>query len=525
MIIKHLFTLLTASLLTSNAFAQLPFSKDARSKRDFDHQRENAIENGFDIVPFPGEHPENVKRSVGVPGAQGVTNWGYTLLLPDDLLADIKEKCKNKVTVKVMDSGDPDHPYLNTGKLTASNYTADPTAADGNGHGTHVAGIIAAREFGILSALVDLDIVRWKSVKVLNTAGSGDFNWVANGIKAEDMDNKTRINAGEFVVFNGSFGGGTGKIPAVEDALKASTNLGVVYFFAAGNTGGTGVIYPANSEYGIACAALNQNLTRANFSTMGPEVIVGEPGVGIKSTYLKGTFADLSGTSMATPFLTSLGAIAISRWGKPLADYQTMRKYLIWIASDLPPAGKDDQTGYGIAYIRAILDKNPADMSNTPPPPPGPPAPPARAERILTYQFAKPKTIYWNILSAEKSDKANTAFRVTKKQLADASVDGLKPVTISAVKISVKSTTDATIEYDRLLNNFDWFFNNRGFGLTAGSDYADVVYWTGYFFEMMLETQRPDKQKVDVLEISGSNETGKPVVWSFENLRHFPQLK
>jgi hypothetical protein len=114
---------------------------------------------------------------------------------------------------------------------------------------------------------------------------------------------------------------------------------------------------------------------------------------------------------------------------------------------------------------------------------------------------------------------------VTKKQLADASVDGLKPVTISAVKISVKSTTDATIEYDRLLNNFDWFFNNRGFGLTAGSDYADVVYWTGYFFEMMLETQRPDKQKVDVLEISGSNETGKPVVWSFENLRHFPQLK
>lgn len=74
MIKKHFFPLLTALLLGSNAFSQLPFSKDARAKRDFDHQRENTIENGFDIVPFPGEHPENVKRSAGIPGAQGVNH-------------------------------------------------------------------------------------------------------------------------------------------------------------------------------------------------------------------------------------------------------------------------------------------------------------------------------------------------------------------------------------------------------------------------------------------------------------------
>ena len=198
----------------------------------------------------------------------------------------------------------------------------------------------------------------------------------------------------------------------------------------------------------------------------------------------------------------------------------------MWIASDLPPVGKDDQTGYGIAYLRAVLDKNPKDIPGTPPPPPpGDPVPPVRAERTLAYRFDKPKTVYWNIIGAQKSSDMPKPFRVTKKQLADASAAGLRPLTVSSLKVSVKSTTDSDFEFDRLAANFDWFFTNRGFGLMPGSDYADVMGWVGFFFEMLLETQRPDKQKVDVLEISGTDEKGRPITWNFENLKHFPQTK
>jgi hypothetical protein len=527
MIKKYLFSVTLALMIISNAFAQLPFSKDARSKRDFEKKREVSIENGFDIVPFPGEHAENIQRSV--PGAQAFTNWGKELLLPSDLVERVKKECKFKVVVKVFDSGDSEHPFLKKGRLPAANYTTEQNAVDVAGHGTHVAGIIAAQDFGLVRPLIDFGLLSWKAVRVLNNNGSGDFQWVSSAITAEDIDNKTILKNGGFVICNGSFGGQSSKIPAVEDALKVSTGLGVVYFFAAGNTGSSGVIYPASSPYSIACAALDKNLDKANFSTTGPEVLVGEPGVDIKSTYLGNNFANLSGTSMATPFLTSVSAIALSKWGAVLANYQTMGKYLAWVAADILPAGKDDKTGYGISYVRAVLDKNPADIGAVTPPPPPPPVDPGpivREERTLLYYFPDPQaTIYYNFLpsSTEAVEKGiPKLFRATKVMQAETDLASIK---ITGVKVAVKSTTSADIEFDRLDKNLKWFFPGRGFGMKAGSDYADVIGWSAYFLEYYLETQRPDKQKVDVLEISGTNMKGKPVVFTYNELKHYPQLK
>ena len=101
----------------------------------------------------------------------------------------------------------------------------------------------------------------------------------------------------------------------------------------------------------------------------------------------------------------------------------------------------------------------------------------------------------------------------------------LTPIKITGVKVSVKSTTSADVEFDRLDKNLKWFFPGRGFGMKAGSDYADVIGWSAYFFEYYLETQRSDKQKVDVLEISGTDVNGKPVVFTYNELKHYPQLK
>lgn len=316
------------------------------------------------------------------------TNWGKDVLSPADLQTRILNECTKKVVVKITDTaGKLTHPDLQEGQRPGSSYTGEPLPDDGNGHGTHCAGIIAGKDIGLAYGLVKKGLLTFEADKVLTDAGGGSFTWVSQCYAAERADDIALRAQGTAVIYSGSFGGGTSIIPAVEAELQKSIAAGAYFIFAAGNTGGP-VNYPAMSPLAIATASLDQSIVASSYSSRGPEVLAGMPGRNINSTYKDGTYAVLSGTSMATPFLSAAAAIALSKWGIALLPTQeALRAYLSKIATDIPPPGKDDATGFGIAYIRSILDTQPGGTPPPPPPPPVEPAPSIQVQTTVTDGF------------------------------------------------------------------------------------------------------------------------------------------
>lgn len=350
------------------------------SLREFSQRYEQLKAEGYDIIL---DDLSSVPTAVSIPTVSAQTNWGEQTLLPSDIRARILNECKYKVVVKITDTGGAlSHPDLQQGQIPGKSYTGEALLEDGNGHATHVAGIIAGRDLGLAYELVKKGLLTFKPVKFLSDGGGGSFAWTANGYASERAEDVAYKAAGTSVIYSGSFGGGTAIIPAVETELQKSVQAGAYFIFAAGNTGGP-VNYPAMSPLVIACGSLDQSLIVSNYSSRGPEVANAMPGRNINSTYKDGTYAVLSGTSMATPFLSAAAAIALSKWGIALLPTQeALRAYLSKIATDIPPAGRDDAAGWGVVFIRAILDTQP--VGTPPPPPPPPPVDPAPSIQVQT---------------------------------------------------------------------------------------------------------------------------------------------
>lgn len=473
---------------------------------------------------FPGEEvPEKIlsKRTV----AAGPNNWGEDLLLPDALLVRVKTECVFPVVIKVFDTAENyNHNDLADAKQTGTNY-CNPKGSnvDVQGHSTHCAGIIASKYLGVTRPLVEKGLLKVKPVKVLGDTGSGSFAWIDAAIKGEDVENKALLQSGTFVVGSMSLGGGTGKLVGTEAALKASKELGVIYCVAAGNTGQLGVNYPGNSEHVMAVGSITQSLVRSSFSTFGPEVWAGMPGSSINSTYLNQTYATMSGTSMATPFQSAACAIALSKWGTPLANLAKMKQYMAWVASDIPPVGKDNETGYGYELIKNILDKNPKDMGITPPPPnppqdtvPVPPNPPTHAVRNLHFTLDGSYQIVWGINGQSEGIKKS---KVAKQfEISNFEAQGFETLIITHLEIRVNQTKNFAADDYMLVNKYvSDFFVRRGLGLAPGSDYADATFWSAYFLDLILKSQ--NKYDIDVIRIEAKDAKGNTVTFEGEALK------
>lgn len=208
------------------------------------------------------------------------------------------------VDIAILDTGvDDTHPDL-TGKVIArANFTTDPDA-DGDGHGTHVAGIASALTNNNLGIAGLGFKARLMSVKVLDNTGSGYYSWISNGIIwASD-------NGAE--VINLSLGGSSSS-STLANAIQYAWNKGVIISAAAGNRGNSLPTYPAYYSQAIAVAATDSNDKKANFSSYGSWVDVASPGVSIISTVLGNGYESWSGTSMSTPFVSSLAALVKSQ--------------------------------------------------------------------------------------------------------------------------------------------------------------------------------------------------------------------
>lgn len=172
---------------------------------------------------------------------------------------------------------------------------------DDNGHGSHVAGIVAAidNDIGVIGAGPAADLY---AIKVLSASGSGYLSDVIEGIQWAIANGMQVINMSL---------GTSADIQSFHDAVIAAKNAGIVVVAAAGNSGGS-VIFPAAYPEAIAVSATDKNNVLASFSSRGPEVDLSAPGVSIYSTY-KGTgYATLSGTSMAAPHVAGSAALVLN---------------------------------------------------------------------------------------------------------------------------------------------------------------------------------------------------------------------
>jgi thermitase len=213
-------------------------------------------------------------------------------------------------TIGILDTGvDRGHPDLASQLDTAgaaecvdeSETCSAGAALDDMGHGTHTTGIAAAATnngFGVAGTAFSSRVM---PVKVLGAAGSGSYAAVTNGILWAAQHGGRVISLSLGGIFYSK---------TLCDAVRIATeSYGALVVASAGNEGSPYLLYPAGCPGAVAVAATNASDHLAPWSNFGSGVFVSAPGVSIYSTYPPGSFATLSGTSMAAPAVAGLAAL------------------------------------------------------------------------------------------------------------------------------------------------------------------------------------------------------------------------
>jgi subtilisin family serine protease len=205
------------------------------------------------------------------------------------------------VRVAVIDTGmDYKHPDLAANYGGGYNAVSTSTLPmDDHGHGTHVSGTIGAvRDAkGVVGVAPKVTLY---AVKVLDAGGSGTYSNIVDGIQWS-VDNKMQV-------INMSLGGGSGT-DSLKKVMEIADQAGVTIVCAAGNDSGP-VNFPAKYPQAIAVSASDSADRIASFSSRGPEIAFIAPGVNIYSSYKGGAYKTMSGTSMASPHVAGLAALA-----------------------------------------------------------------------------------------------------------------------------------------------------------------------------------------------------------------------
>jgi subtilisin family serine protease len=240
------------------------------------------------------------------------------------------------------------------------------------GHGTHVAGTVAAVKdgFGVVGVAPGVQII---ALRILDDNGVGSesrvieaLQWISD-YNAAHPDDPIRIT-------NNSYGTGSYS-SQLNAAFDASAKTGVLHIAAAGNSGnsagsGDNVIYPAKYASVVAVAAVDNNNLRASWSSTGADVEISAPGVSVLSTWNDSTsyldpqpfcfsgynsyfYKEGSGTSMASPHVAGVAALLMaSNAAYTAAD---VRQRMNSTALDLGTSGKDTKYGYGLVDAAAAL--------------------------------------------------------------------------------------------------------------------------------------------------------------------------
>ena len=314
--------------------------------------------------------------------------WGLDRIDQKPSLAAYAEKDRyhysklgTNVSAYVIDSGvNTNHQEFTGGRATAA-FDAFRTTSDArwgqdcNGHGTHVAGILGGRTFGVAK---DVKIV---SVRVLDCNGSGSVSNVVAGINY--VTGVKRANPAKLMVANMSLGGLANS--ALDQAVRDSIASGVTYSIAAGNGNFLGMaqdacnVSPARVATALTVGATDSTDKKTSWSNYGSCVDVYAPGNGIVSSYGATTdpaaWRSLSGTSMAAPAVAGVAALLLN------VDAGASAGQVSQAVANLATTGAvTNQAGAKLLFspwsdgdLAIAADKLNDAVSAPPPPPPPPP--------------------------------------------------------------------------------------------------------------------------------------------------------
>lgn len=250
------------------------------------------------------------------------------------------------IRIAILDTGiDKEHEDLSKNFKGGYNFVDNnEDITDLNGHGSHVAGIIAAEDndIGVVGVAPDAHIY---SVKVLDFAATGSTSDMVSGVEWAVENNMQIINL--------SLGSNTDSISFRRSVEKVYNN-GILIVAAAGNNGnmmgnGDSMDYPAKYNNVVSVGATDVNDNRAKFSSTGPSLEISAPGVDIPSTLPRNRYGTLSGTSMSSPHVSGVAALVMK--ANPGMTNTEVRIRLQITAQNIAKNGflaKKDWYGYGL---------------------------------------------------------------------------------------------------------------------------------------------------------------------------------
>lgn len=247
------------------------------------------------------------------------------------------EEFDQEIIIAILDTGiDYNHPDLRDRVLPGYNILNNKAIAlDDNGHGTNIAGIIAARSNNNAGIAGIVPNAKLMPIKVLDAAGKSDSFYVGQGIRyaADNGANIIVIASGESVY-----------TPFIAEAAEYAYNLGVLIVAATGNKS-IEINYPAALPHVIAVGAVDRNDRYLDYSNYGQQIDVVAPAEGIYTTGLNNTYLATSGTSVAAPQVAALAAILMQK--HPELSLKQLADLIRFSSDDVGDFGWDERTGFG----------------------------------------------------------------------------------------------------------------------------------------------------------------------------------
>ncbi|MHB1340654.1 MAG: S8 family serine peptidase [Coriobacteriia bacterium] len=277
------------------------------------------------------------------------------------------ERGSASVRVAVIDTGAQiSHPDLAANLDLTLDYDFadnDDVADDELGHGTHVAGIIAAVADNAAGTAGVAPGVRIVPIKTIGGSGSGSVSDLVDAIyyAADIGADVANMSLGE--PLNLANVSDLAEARVMQEAVDYARAHDVVLVGATGNDGSGNVYYPAACDGVISVAAVSRSNTITSYSNHGAQVDIAAPGGdfgypsvlanGIISTYPTGIYKYLTGTSMASPHVA--GAAALLRSHEPAALAEEIEDSLLYSALDIGAAGWDEFSGHGLLQVADAL--------------------------------------------------------------------------------------------------------------------------------------------------------------------------